>query len=88
MSNSWAVHGNYTDTGFPLMANDFHTSSNLPSRYMFGELRWGETFVFGGMIAGIPGIINGRNKNFGWSMTVALADSSDLWEEEVNSEKT
>ena len=36
----------------------------------------------------MPGIINGRNKNFGWSMTSAYADSSDLWEEEVNSEMT
>ena len=30
MSNSWAVHGNYTDSGFPLMANDFHMGGNLP----------------------------------------------------------
>jgi acyl-homoserine lactone acylase PvdQ len=37
---------------------------------------------------GVPGIVNGRNKYFGWSMTIALADSSDLWEEEINEEGT
>jgi acyl-homoserine lactone acylase PvdQ len=36
----------------------------------------------------MPGIINGRNKYFGWSMTIALADSSDLWEEELNADGT
>jgi acyl-homoserine lactone acylase PvdQ len=30
LSNSWAVHGNYTDSGSPLMANDFHMGANLP----------------------------------------------------------
>ena len=37
---------------------------------------------------GVPGMVNGRNKNFGWSVTIALADSSDLWEETVNKEKS
>ena len=88
MSNSWAVHGNYTDSGFPLMANDFHMGAGLPSPIAMGELRWGENYVYGGFLAGIPGIINGRSKFFGWSMTIGLADSTDLWEEELNDDKT
>ena len=27
-------------------------------------------------------------KYFGWSMTIGLADSSDLWEEQLNDDKT
>ena len=55
------MHGNYTDSGFPLMANDFHMGAGLPSPIAMGELRWGENYVYGGMLAGIPGIINGRS---------------------------
>ena len=73
------------------MANDFHMSADLPEPITIGELRWGENgenFVFGGMMAGLPGIINGRSRTFGWSMTIGLADSTDLWEEELNEERT
>ena len=70
------------------MANDFHMEAVLPMPVTIGELRWGENFIYGGMMAGMPGILNGRNPYFGWSMTSGLADSTDLWEEELNDEKT
>ena len=66
------------------MANDFHMGGNLPQKVSLGELRWGDNYVFGSQYLGIPNIINGRNKWFGWSMTIALTDSSDLWEEELS----
>ena len=50
LSNSWAVHGNFTDSGNPLMANDFHMGADLPMPVTLGELRWGENgenYVFG-----------------------------------------
>ena len=88
MSNSWAVHGNYTESGAPLMANDFHMGATLPGSCTIGELRWGDEFIFGAQMPGLAGVINGRTKYFGWSMTIALADSSDLWEEQLNDDKT
>ena len=42
MSNSWAIHGNHTESGVPLMANDFHMGANLPGPCTIGELRWGD----------------------------------------------
>ena len=47
MSNSWAVHGNYTDSGSPLMANDFHMGANMPEDVSLGEFRWGDDYIFG-----------------------------------------
>ena len=47
MSNSWAVHGNHTESGSPIMANDFHMGGNLPQKVSLGELRWGDNYVFG-----------------------------------------
>ena len=40
------------------------------------------------MLPGIPGVADGRTKNFGWAMTIGLADSTDLWEEELNADRT
>ena len=66
------------------MANDFHMGADLPVPCSIGEIRFGDTFVIGAFMPGIPGLINGRNEHFGWSMTIGLADSTDLWEEEIS----
>ena len=82
------ISGQHTESGFPLHANDFHSGRDLPARMTISEMTWGEHSVHGGQLAGIPGVISGRSKNFSWSMTVALGDSTDLWEEELNEDKT
>ena len=41
-SNSWAVMGEYTESGMPMLANDFHMGANCPSMLTIGELQWGE----------------------------------------------
>ena len=46
-SNSWVISGNHTKSGIPLMANDFHMVSTVPSVLTFGELSWGDEFLFG-----------------------------------------
>jgi acyl-homoserine lactone acylase PvdQ len=30
-SNSWVVHGDFTETGFPMLANDPHLGTALPA---------------------------------------------------------
>jgi len=30
-SNNWVIHGNHTSTGLPMLANDPHLSTSLPS---------------------------------------------------------
>ena len=42
----------------------------------------------GGAFPGVPGITIGRTKNFAWGVTAVWADSTDLWEEEINVEFT
>ena len=78
-SNHWVVSGQHTESGFPIHANDFHSGRDLPARMTISELSWGEHSIFGGQFGGIPGVISGRNKNFSWSMTIALGDSTDIW---------
>ena len=88
MSNHWVISGEHTESGKPLHVNDFHSGPALPIRMTIAELSWGEHSVHGGHFAGIPGTISGRNKNFSWSMTTGLDDSTDLWEEQLNEDKT
>jgi penicillin amidase len=37
-SNSWVIHGNYTKTGKPLLANDPHLANGVPSVWYLMEL--------------------------------------------------
>jgi len=30
-SNAWVIHGNYTTTGFPILASDPHLDNGMPS---------------------------------------------------------
>ena len=83
-SNSWVIHGKHTKSGKPLIANDTHMDAVLPSVWSLGSLSWDDNFVIGSQLVGVPGISIGRNKNVAWSLTAALADNTDIWEEEIN----
>ena len=83
-SNSWVISGRHTKSGKPLIANDTHMGTVLPSVWSLGELSWGDNYVIGAQLVGMPGVSIGRNKNIAWSLTAALVDSQDLWEEEVS----
>jgi len=78
-SNNWVIHGKHTKSGQPLVANDPHLNMGLPSPWTLNELYWGDNYLIGSSVAGIPGVGIGRNKNFAWAMTATLVDSSDLW---------
>lgn len=32
-SNSWVIHGNHTESGLPLIANDPHLESSIPHEW-------------------------------------------------------
>lgn len=52
------------------------------------ELIWGDNYLIGGSIPGMPTIAIGRSKRVSWGITAPISDSSDLWQEELNEEKT
>ena len=83
-SNSWVIHGKHTKSGKPLIANDTHMLSSLPSVWSLGEISWGDNSVIGAHLVGMPGISIGRTDKVAWSLTAALSDSTDIWEEEIS----
>ncbi|KAA5540333.1 penicillin acylase family protein [Adhaeribacter rhizoryzae] len=79
-SNNWAVAGNKTTTGFPMLANDPHLQLNLPSIWYQVQLVAPGVNVYGVSIPGAPGIIIGFNKEVSWGVTNVDADVMDWYQ--------
>ncbi len=83
-SNNWIVSGRYSQSGYPLLANDPHRALSAPSlRYMVHLNAPGWNVVGGGEPT-IPGISIGHNDYGAWGLTVFEIDSEDLYVYELN----
>jgi penicillin amidase len=91
-SNSWAVSGELTDTGMPLLANDPHLTIQMPSiwyQVAMHCLPLNDACPFevaGFSFAGVPGVIIGHNAKIAWGFTNTGPDVMDLYIEKVNPE--
>ncbi|MGW4032712.1 penicillin acylase family protein [Streptomyces sp. NPDC004838] len=89
-SNSWVVHGKYTTTDKPLLANDPHLAPQLPSLWYQMGLRCrtvSSTCQFdtaGYTFSGMPGVIIGHNQDIAWGFTNLGADVTDLYLEKLS----
>ena len=79
-SNSWAVSGQRTNTGYPLFSNDSHLSFGAPGIWiqMHHEIE-GQLKVTGVALPGQPHIINGHNNHIAWGMTNLYVDDMDFY---------
>ena len=87
-SNNWALSGNRTASGRPLLANDPHLSPSLPPHWYLAHLttpRWG---LAGACFAGTPGFVSGHNGKVAWGITAGLVDNTDLFIEELGADGT
>ncbi|KAL4430319.1 hypothetical protein ABPG74_019478 [Tetrahymena malaccensis] len=90
-SNGWAIHGNHTTTGKPILANDPHLDNQIPAIWAQAVLQFKtkygkEQTVSGGSMPGIGAILSGQTNYFAWGMTTLYTDSSDLYQEKLNEE--
>ena len=91
-SNSWAVSGEHTTTGMPLLANDPHLGIQMPSIWYQAHLECKPITsecpynVAGFTFAGVPGVVIGHNDRIAWGFTNAGPDVMDLYIERVNPE--
>ncbi|WP_353810360.1 penicillin acylase family protein [Agromyces sp. SYSU T00194] len=89
-SNSWVVAGAHTASELPLLAGDPHLEPTLPSAWTQSALRCAPVSdecpyeVSGFGFAGVPGIIAGHNAAIAWTPTNLLADTTDLYLEQVD----
>jgi len=84
-SNNWAVSGEKSTTGMPLLSNDMHLGLNAPGIwYQIHEVIEGEHNVTGLAVPGQPFVVAGHNENIAWGMTNLYVDDIDLYLETIN----
>jgi penicillin amidase len=89
-SNSWALSGELTSTGMPLLANDPHLGIQMPSIWYQAHLECRQVNdacpfnVAGFTFAGVPGVVIGHNERIAWGFTNVGPDVMDLYIERVN----
>ena len=82
-SNEWAVGGRWTDSGFPLMANDPHLQMPVPAYFYPIHLSAGDYDVIGQSFAGAPTVLFGHSAWFSWSFTASYVDILDYYSEQI-----
>ncbi len=78
-SNNWAVSGNRTRNGHPLLANDPHLRLSLPSTWYQIQLSGPAVNVCGVSLPGVPNVIIGFNQHVAWGITNVGADVTDWY---------
>jgi penicillin amidase len=78
-SNNWAVSGEKTASGYPILANDPHLNLSLPSIWYQIQLNAPGINAYGVSLPGSPGITIGYNKDVAWGVTNVAADVLDYY---------
>jgi penicillin amidase len=87
-SNNWVVDGTMTASGKPLLANDPHLGTRLPSTWYLAHVSAGDFEVIGGTFPGAPAVALGRNRFIAWGATNVAADVEDLYRERLDAAGT
>ncbi|HWL08078.1 MAG TPA: penicillin acylase family protein [Planctomicrobium sp.] len=85
-SNNWVVAGNRTATGKPLVSSDPHLQFGAVSICQEVVLQGGSFDVAGLVLAGMPGILIGRNRRVAWGFTNNICSLRDLYQEQTHPE--
>jgi penicillin amidase len=93
-SNAWAVSGEHTASGAPILANDPHLAPSIPSTWYQMGLHCNQVGpdcpfdVAGFTFAGLPGVVIGHNADIAWGFTNLYPDTQDLYLEQVDDDNT
>ena len=79
-SNSFALGGDRTESGMPVLAGDSHRALDTPNVYYQNHVACPDFDVVGLSFAGLPGFPHfGHNAHAAWSVTHTWADYQDLY---------
>ncbi len=81
-SNNWAINGNKSSTGSPILSSDPHLALSLPSIWYAIHLNAPGVNVMGVSLPAIPEIIIGFNDSIAWGATNAEGDLVDWFKVE------
>ncbi|MAE44305.1 MAG: hypothetical protein CMF63_04865 [Magnetovibrio sp.] len=83
-SNGWIVHGRFTMTGKPILANDPHLRFSAPILWYLARIEAPGLTLTGVTVPGVPFTILGHNGSIAWGMTNSGGDVEDLFVETVD----
>lgn len=84
-SNAWALNGQHTATGKPLLASDPHLAVQMPCPIYENHLEAADGAglrLTGASLPGLPGVLHGHNAWLAWGLTNAPVDTQDLYLEQ------
>jgi penicillin amidase len=85
-SNGWALGGDRTRSGMPIVAGDPHLPHMVPSIVFQQHLHCPGLEVIGMTVPGVPYVMFGHNRHVAWTITAAMADVVDLYLERPDPE--
>ena len=77
-SNNWAVSGERSADGKPILANDPHLSRSVPATWYIVDAKGGAWHAAGGTVPGLPWVVSGHNETLAWGATNTMADYVDF----------
>lgn len=83
-SNNWVVSGERTATGQPILADDPHLGTSIPSLWYLAEVQGDKLHVTGATLPGLPAVVIGHNGQIAWGVTNLNPDVQDLYQERIN----
>jgi penicillin G amidase len=83
-SNAWAVSGEKSVTGAPILANDMHLGFGQPAIWWECGLLAGERRIKGVLVPGAPWALAGYTPDLPWGLTNVMADDADFFVETLN----
>ena len=83
-SNGWAVSGELTASGIPMVGGDSHRGLEVPNVYYQIHVRTKEFDVLGHSVPGMPLVMHfAHNRYVAWGMTHGGVDTQDLFVEQL-----
>ncbi|MBV6632758.1 MAG: penicillin acylase family protein [Alphaproteobacteria bacterium] len=83
-SNVWALSGNRTATGRPILANDPHLGLSAPILWYLVRIVTPELTITGATVPGVPFHLMGQNGEAAWGLTTTGGDVQDLYIERLH----
>jgi len=86
-SNAWAVSGEKSETGLPILAGDPHLLLPCPSLWYENHLIAPGVDIYGVSFPGTPCVVIGHNPDIAWSFTNTMLDDADFFLEQIEGDR-
>ncbi|MDG1441890.1 MAG: penicillin acylase family protein [Pseudomonadales bacterium] len=81
-SNNWAINGELSASGLPMLATDPHQPHSIPNTFFYSHLSAPGWDAFGASFPGVPYFMMGHNRDVSWGLTTGFVDTYDVFVEQ------